>query len=263
MNSFRFVLLAAAIAALGCAGELEDSAPETAAAALGQAEGALDPGAGARVKGPNRCMTDSDCATFACDCACKATSVTWQKTDCKTLCTDDPAPCTGLEAVCEKHKCVLTEADPLPPGACTVEQPCAQPFEMCWDDDDPFCGICMDPEMIGTCEIDDDCMIPGAGGAQMVCDATPSTSLCLCFSAPICVPACADSSACGEGEVCQVGHCVAQPCGPGTAPCPPDFACTPASECTRKSCTSSSQCDGHCVKGQCWADPGFCSPPPP
>lgn len=243
----------------GPANEPVAEAPMEQVITFGQVTGAAEPGDGVRIWGKNKCRKDAHCETFSCDCTCSAVSVLQNKS-CSPSCASLVDPCLGLEAVCEAGSCVLDEEDVVPEGGCTVEQPCSGPFfDICFATDDPFCGICFNPEFDGNgvCNNDSDCF----GG--LVCDLDPPKNLCLCSPQPICVSPCMNDAQCEEGETCDSGgHCVDQPCV-SSAGCPNNFACTSAGACSRKTCTSSSDCSGFCVKGQCYAEAGFCSPPPP
>jgi hypothetical protein len=48
------------------------------------------------------------------------------------------------------------------------------------------------------------------------------------------------------------------------SPCETDGDCSPVNElcregaCVPRSCGSSDECDGYCIGGQCWPEPGFC-----
>lgn len=221
----------------------------------------LPVGAGARVKGPNRCYTNDDCLLFSCDCVCKAVS-NQQKTQCKPSCVNILDPCTDQTSVCEKHQCVLKPKKEIPAGSCTVEQDCSQSFELCFAPGQKLpCGICYNPDPSEVCNDDSMCK---QIDPTWICAA--SQSLCTCSGETLCIEGCTTNSNCALGEVCSsTNHCVPKPCTT-SAECPVDFICTNSNSglgCLRKSCTSSSQCDGYCVNGYCYSSAGFCSPPPP
>jgi hypothetical protein len=165
----------------------------------------------------------------------------------------DVAPDAAPDVAVDAGSTDITEdtGQPLPPWACTAEQPCTGPNEMCFGPEDDFCGMCMDP--VSPCDADGDCV------EGMVCGGVPP---CSCSGQTECTPACILGDECGVGKTCdEGGHCEPAPCASDDA-CPANFACTTGA-CIRMSCAASSECDGHCVKGKCHGIPGNCSPPPP
>ncbi len=54
------------------------------------------------------------------------------------------------------------------------------------------------------------------------------------------------------------------PGGPIPGPCETDADCQPANEvcsdgaCSPTPCSTSDDCDGYCIDGRCWSEPGFC-----
>ncbi len=149
-----------------------------------------------------------------------------------------------------------TSGGTLPDDACTMEQACNVPGALCFAPDDLFCGICMSPDVLGgACNSVADCP------AGKVCDAPPPGT-CLCEPGiKVCKDPCSSPDECGPGMTCNTGVCLPMPCG-SDSDCASSFACM-AGLCVRKPCVSSTECTGWCVKGHCYDEPGFCSPPPP
>eukprot|EP00545_Synedropsis_sp_CCMP1620_P005513 CAMPEP_0119016150 /NCGR_PEP_ID=MMETSP1176-20130426/11842_1 /TAXON_ID=265551 /ORGANISM="Synedropsis recta cf, Strain CCMP1620" /LENGTH=243 /DNA_ID=CAMNT_0006969483 /DNA_START=29 /DNA_END=760 /DNA_ORIENTATION=+ len=149
------------------------------------------------------------------------------------------------------------EACPVNIGGCASQADCAG-FEFCFAEDDNFCGICQN---IPSCSSDLDCF------GSLLCD--DRKAKCLCNgSGPVCNPACTSDTDCGLGDTCSLpdGHCVATACTVDVD-CVDHFACsaTGGTSCERRTCTADPDCSdgGFCVKGKCYVDRGFCSPPPP
>jgi hypothetical protein len=121
------------------------------------------------------------------------------------------------------------------------------------DRDVPQCGICMPAPK--PCTEDKHCAnsgIPNAicGRAACVCD-------------PTCVPGCALTADCREGELCDPNHhCRVRTCAEG---CTVNFECLPgAKSCSRKPCKSDGDCPQKmCVLGFCHNGLGTCEGPPP
>lgn len=256
------VYLVATASIVGCEPSSQHAHSGGLSSEWAELEAELAPiGAGARVKGPNRCYTNNDCMLFSCDCVCKAVS-NQQTTQCKPSCVNIMDPCATSVAVCQKHQCVLKPKKEVPIGSCTVENDCAQPFEMCFAPGQKLpCGICYNPDPSEVCA--DDAMCKQID-PTWICGA--SQSLCTCSGEMLCMEGCTADGSCEMGEVCSsTNHCVPKPCS-AAADCPADFICsqtTAGMGCLRKTCGSSSQCDGYCVNGYCYSAAGFCSPPPP
>lgn len=182
------------------------------------------------------------------------------------ICFFDTQQCTGVGphpvTKCDCDNAIWDcDPEPCPPppvGGCASQADCAG-FELCFAEDDSFCGICQ-PSF--DCSTDTDCL-----GSGSVCDDRRQT--CLCSGGGLtCNAACASSADCGLGDICSLpdGHCVPTTCLID-ATCIDHFACSSAggTECERRTCLADPDCidGGFCVKGKCYAERGFCSPPPP
>ena len=150
----------------------------------------------------------------------------------------------------------------LPEWACTAEQKCTDPMEICFGPEDNFCGMCKDPDF--PCDDDAQC----AAGTVCSEEAPP----CSCTGETECVAACTPGVECAIGKVCDAGgHCKPKSCEGDPSACPANFSCITQGPvdmqlpgtCERTACSQSSECDDHCVKGKCHGIPGNCSPPPP
>jgi hypothetical protein len=107
------------------------------------------------------------------------------------------------------------------------------------------------PTGTATCHADSDC---AAAGVDQVCEQV-SCDLSIGMS---CVPGCAGGADCGEGETCSPAHhCVPSSCAGG---CPALFACDATSTCSRRKCSTDSDCPAHafCVDLQCYGSLGQC-----
>lgn len=171
---------------------------------------------------------------------------------------------SGVEDVTEDITVDVTEdaQDGLPEWACTAEQKCTGPEEICFGPEDDFCGMCKDPEF--PCDDDGQC-----GGDTVCGEEAPA---CSCTGEIECVDPCTPGAECAIGKVCDAGgHCKPQSCADDPTACPANFSCITQGPvdmqlpgtCERTACSQSSECDDHCVKGKCHGIPGNCSPPPP
>lgn len=146
-----------------------------------------------------------------------------------------------------------------PDGKCASEQACKN-AQICFAPGESMgCGMCFN--------VPDPCQNDAACGKGQICQPTP----CACGGESSCQAGCTMASDCKEGTFCAPdGNCVADVCKivdpPGKDPsCKPNFVCTNAANphCQRKTCATSADCQGACVKGLCYSEPGFCSYPPP
>jgi len=135
---------------------------------------------------------------------------------------------------------------------CSAELACPPNDGQCsYPGQDLGCGICYRPAD-GTCLSDAECT------TGTLCEPLR----CACEPTSVCLPGCTAATDCGEGRVCgDGGRCVATACA-GAADCPPNFRCD-SGGCLRKQCTASDSCDGACVLGQCYSEPGTCTFPVP
>ncbi|MFO0744469.1 MAG: hypothetical protein U1F43_02200 [Myxococcota bacterium] len=177
-----------------------------------------------------------------CGCGCQ------QETTCGKVIACAPPGCDPAAAQAE---CPFSTIDST--RKCQVESPCPSDGSMCFAPGASIgCGICQNPPEEETCADDAAC----AEGS--ICQPLQ----CACSGQKTCVPGCTANGDCGLGKTCSAGHrCVPAACGTG-APCPADFGCA-GGACVRRACTTSAACDGVCVNGQCFAEPGFCSFLPP
>ncbi len=136
---------------------------------------------------------------------------------------------------------------------CSAEQQCPQGTGFCTrPDQDLGCGICMNPPEEEVCQGDGDC------AAGSICEPLR----CACMGQHVCVPGCTSDAECGEGEACgDDGRCAAARCQ-SQDECPVNFRCD-SGGCLRRACTTSESCEGYCVGGSCYAEPGSCNFPPP
>lgn len=151
-------------------------------------------------------------------------------------------------------------ADSAPDGACREHADCdSEEQESCFTQDDVWCGACEDAE-IG-------CEQPGDCGDGEVCASTPLACPCDVEASTACVPRCT-AEACGAGETCDddSGLCVVTPCTDSGDACPAFHDCVPGGPgdgCVRAVCSADADCgEGYCVRGACYAEPGFCDPGP-
>jgi len=146
-----------------------------------------------------------------------------------------------------------------PDGKCASEQACKNAQKCFAPGESMGCGMCFN--------VPDPCQSDAACGKGQICQPTP----CACGGESSCQAGCTLPSDCKEGTFCAPdGNCVADVCKivdpPGLDPsCKPNFVCVNAANphCQRKTCATSGQCQGACVKGLCYGEPGFCSYPPP
>lgn len=148
----------------------------------------------------------------------------------------------------------------LPPGGCTVEQPCAGPIRCLPPGVSPGCGACRRPDPSELCQSDSTCK---AQGATQIC----APGVCLCQPATVCVAGCTGPADCPEGTVCGADNrCAPRPCALPDD-CPRSFTCQRsdggAGTCARTTCKADRDCPLFCVEGACYDAPGSCTPPPP
>jgi len=142
--------------------------------------------------------------------------------------------------------------DPPPAGECRDEEDCE--FDGCLAPSDLTCGgACQEP----TAQCADDTECKGLG-AEGICKALP----CACMAdAAECALGCGSNADCGDGTTCGDDfRCEPAACQ-GEGDCPDDFSCT-SGTCGRTQCALDAECDGHCVKGSCWTDFGYCGAAP-
>jgi hypothetical protein len=135
----------------------------------------------------------------------------------------------------------------------------------CWASSDCGFGICAAPgqQVCGgiclkappPCTVDSDCAaIDASWSGPSIC--APLT--CPCGATTGCQPGCGADADCVTGQSCDSDHhCAATVCNADGA-CPVDFNCT-SGHCTRKTCTSDSECSDACVEGVCYGMPGTCA----
>lgn len=146
---------------------------------------------------------------------------------------------------------------------CGSAQDCPQSFPCLAPGEFRGCGICHDFET--DCTTDSACK---SLGSHYICAPVPETD-CPCSFADVCQPGCRSRSDCRIGEECNsvTNRCEPRTCTNAPSVCPPLFGCLPGSPqsiCLRLACYEDGDCRGaYCVNGQCYAQPGFCSPPVP
>jgi hypothetical protein len=142
----------------------------------------------------------------------------------------------------------------LPEGACRTTAGCAG-GELCLAPDGQNCGVC---QSFTSCEADEQCSTEGD-----VCSEGFNLSCPCDESGPVCVPACADDSACKAGWSCVEGHCENE-CS-GDEDCRASFECNDGKMCERMTCDNDGECpqSGPCVGGQCYEEYGTCVMPAP
>jgi hypothetical protein len=141
------------------------------------------------------------------------------------------------------------------PQCCRTQKECTNNGLVCSPPDRsvPQCGICMPAP--NPCTEDKHCA--NSGIANAICGNAP----CVCDQT--CVAGCALTSDCREGEICDPNHhCRVRTCAEA---CTVNFECAPgAKDCSRKPCTSDTQCPQKmCVLGFCYNGLGTCEGPPP
>ena len=244
--STRTRLLALALFALTVAGCVADQAKTCTVGGVVHQIGDSFPSD----DGCNTCSCGQDaqvaCTTRACAKTCiydgveRQPGTTFPSTDGCNTCScgaDGQVACTEIACA----------------DTCSAEHDCPEGSGMCYrPGQDVGCGICQSPPEGATCDSD------GACNAGEICEPLR----CACAGERTCVPGCGADSPCGEGQQCGAsGRCVALACGAEGA-CPPNFRCD-GGGCLRQACTASESCDGFCVLGACYAEPGFCTFPPP
>ena len=153
-----------------------------------------------------------------------------------------------------------SEGASLPVGACRDDDDC-EPGTMCtYPGPVTGCGICYTPEepepdappMPSLCGTDADC-------DGTICEQDP----CLCEGGGWCVSGCSVTG-CEDWQSCGAGdRCAAKACTSGDD-CPVNYSCLTGDEgdtCQGTPCSTDGDCDGTCVLGQCWPEPGVCRGP--
>jgi hypothetical protein len=148
-------------------------------------------------------------------------------------------------------------ACPLTPNQCVVDDDCTENGAFCAPaGTEAGCGICIDePDM---CANDTVCKTQGD---HFIC----APAKCSCGNpgnnGARCIAGCLSAADCALGTTCHVvgartGRCTPTECTID-ADCPANFGCS-ESACVRLACTESSSCDGCCVTGRCYSEPGAC-----
>jgi len=140
----------------------------------------------------------------------------------------------------------------LEPGQCRTDADCAGNGEYCAVEGPEYCGGagCL----LEPCSADADCQAMGLSVCEEVA----------CCGGTHCIPGCDADNPCPVGQTCTAdNHCVAQPCAEEA--CPANFDCGSGADpsCARRACGSDTDCDGYCVLGGCYPEPGFCDLPKP
>jgi hypothetical protein len=228
----------------------------------------------------DECTTDEDC-TFAeqcCSCCACLEPMPKGRARAETcVVSQDPAvetepsppvcvTCPGGN-VCQgcRHEHTLS-CSPTPGGfrrcqwgpelamnKCTAERDCygMGAFGVSCYSPDFNCGG--PPPPPGECGVDADCADAGANG---ICSLT---GYC---DTPVCIPGCTSDADCSPAEACTPAHhCEPKPCTEREE-CGPNFECGPEGECVRADCASTTACEGYCVNGFCYDEPGSCMTPP-
>lgn len=190
------------------------------------------------------CPAHTEVFSNTCGCGCE------QDASCARVIACAPPGCDPAAA---RESCPYSQVDAT--AKCSAETPCPSDGTMCFAPGESIgCGICMDPPEGTTCDGDASC------GDGQICEPVA----CSCSGLSTCVAGCDAATDCGLGRACATGahpRCEAVTCD-ATHACPADFDCA-SGRCARRACTASATCDGTCVKGQCYATPGFCSYLPP
>jgi hypothetical protein len=140
----------------------------------------------------------------------------------------------------------------LPTGQCRQTADCSQPGDTCVSPDfDVGCGACQEPLPEELCVDDQECK---GEGEPFIC----APVQCPCSGqANTCTPGCTSDDDCPAHLECDAtNRCSAKSCG-GETDCPANYGCSGGS-CARRSCSSDADCEGYCVDGTCYADPGWC-----
>ena len=171
----------------------------------------------------------------------------------------DGAPDAAKDTPADVAPDLAPDVPKLGADQCTSEQSCNG--QMCLSPGQTMpCGMCFQVE--DGCAADKECNPPAT-----VC----KPKKCACGGESTCQAGCKATAECAQGFFCApTGKCVEDVClivdPPGKdKSCKPNFVCKNAANphCFRKTCAKSSECEGHCVNGQCYAAPGACIYPPP
>lgn len=223
----------------------------------------------------NECATVNDCvfAAQACNCCpCPRPTPAKLVADACIFGEGEPLPDPNPEVFCPSGFCLgcrheremSCSATPrgvrrcewgpeLPEDACTSERPCPRESGVtCNEPGNPVCGG--PPPPPDECATDSDC---DSAGQTQICVPTGHCGQ------RVCEPGCTSDSDCGVPEVCGSDHrCAPRPCS-DSGTCGPNFACNGDGLCERRSCAFTENCEGHCVNGRCYAEPGTCVEPLP
>ena len=168
--------------------------------------------------------------------------------------SDDLAAASGgFDADAHDDADPADSADAEPFEGCSAGHACEE-GAICIPQGVSYCGACTNPPE--TCVSDEACR---ATDPTTICN--PFT--CACSAVMVCVPACTDDS-CPPWEFCApTGRCVANACV-RASDCPANFVCVSPGDphCARKGCSEDAACEGYCVSGLCYDEPGTCAPPP-
>jgi hypothetical protein len=226
----------------------------------------------------DECTTDDDCTFAAQCCSCCACEEPMPKARARAescIVSGDPSVepdpracvvCPGGNVCqgCRHERTLSCSPTPLglrrcqwgpelPEDKCTAERPCSGPInprEYCYSPDTNCGGPAPDPD---ECAVDSDC----ASDAGVLTICSPS-GYC---DRNVCIPGCTSHADCTPAEVCSpTNHCEPKPCT-DRAECGPNFECSPEGVCARADCASTTACEGYCVNGLCYDEPGFCSFP--
>jgi hypothetical protein len=166
----------------------------------------------------------------------------------------DPADVVCLAGDAGQHTCGF--APPPESGVtenqCTGEHACvvgSSPGITCYAPGEPYCAG--PPPPPDECADDSTC---APDGSAWICEPVGH-----CQSRE-CVVGCTDDDECSEWELCGTDHrCIPKPCpaDPMEGFCAANHLCVDG-YCARRTCATSSDCDGYCVKGVCYELPGNC-----
>jgi hypothetical protein len=154
-------------------------------------------------------------------------------------------------------------------GFCDEDEDCSLTYEICHPPREaPGGGGDAPPACRMTCDSDDECVRLNRPGyiclhGRLCSPSVEATGRLEEMTS--CEPGCT-LGPCLTGETCQPdARCRPTDCQ-GDSDCPPNFGCRPAGDggarvCQRRTCTGDAQCQGFCVKGQCFPTAGKCWPP--